>query len=81
MVYISFLHISIPIQSSKDDNCSGPIYMSNHVFSTLASSSTINNNTHNITIIHRKNTTNMLAATVAWKDKNSSKNSSTATMA
>ena len=29
-------------------------YMYNYVFSTLASSSTINNNSHNITIIHRK---------------------------
>ena len=29
-------------------------YTYNHVFSTLASSSTINNNSHNITIIYRK---------------------------
>ena len=33
------------------------LYMYNHMFSTLASSSTINNNSHNITIIHRTNTT------------------------
>ena len=39
--------------------------MYNHVFSTLASSSTINNNSHNITIIHRKNTTKNTTAAMA----------------
>ena len=45
---------AIAVKMDSFANLQKTEHMYNHVFSTLASSSTINNNSHNITIVYRK---------------------------